>query len=63
MPDVVIEIASPTDAWVEVKRKVDKHERDGATYAIAIDPKTHDVYARGRCPNDLVLDLEAISEA
>jgi Uma2 family endonuclease len=63
MPDVVIEVASKTDAWATLKRKIDKYVADGAGYGIAIDPQTREVYERGTCPAGLSVDVAAIAEA
>ena len=60
VPDVAIEVASPSDSWAALKRKIDRYVRDGATYAIAIDPESRDVYEGGKCPENLDLDIEAI---
>jgi Uma2 family endonuclease len=63
MPDIVVEVASPSDAWATVTKKIDKYIADGAGYAIAIDPSTRDVYERGTRPSDFALDITAIIEA
>ncbi len=63
MPDIVIEVASKTDAWPTVKRKIDKYLADGAGYAVALDPSTGEVYECGRPPAGFVLDARAIAEA
>ncbi len=60
MPDVVIEVASKTDEWPLVTLKIDKYVADGAGYAIAIDPRTCEIYERGVCPANLLLDTRAI---
>ena len=62
MPDIVIEVVSKTDEWPVVVTKIDKYFDDGATYAIAIDPKSRETYERGTCPHDLELDIAAIVE-
>jgi Uma2 family endonuclease len=63
MPDVVIEVASKTDAWDDVKAKIDKYSTDGAAFAVAINPDTCDVYELGTAPDGLSLNYVAIIEA
>jgi Uma2 family endonuclease len=63
MPDIVIEVASKTDAWPAVKCKLDKYLADGARYGMAIDPQTRETYSVGSCPNGLTLDVAAIIDA
>ncbi len=63
VPDVVIEVASKSDSWTALVRKIDKYIADGARYAIAIDPATRTTYERGTCPAGLELDIDAIAEA
>jgi Uma2 family endonuclease len=63
MPDIVIEIASPSDAWRAVTSKIDKYIIDGAGYAVAINPQTRDVYERGNRPAAFALDIPAIVDA
>jgi Uma2 family endonuclease len=62
-PDVVVEVASPTDAWADVCAKIDMYVREGATYAIALDPETRRIYERGIPPRGLALDAAAILDA
>ena len=63
MPDVAIEVASKTDSWKKIRAKIDKYAADGAPFAVAINPKTRDVYERGNPPEGLVLDYDAIVDA
>jgi len=63
MPDVVVEVASKTDAWTTLCEKIDKYAADGAAYAIAIDPRSREMYERGICPAGLLLDIVAIVDA
>jgi Uma2 family endonuclease len=63
MPDIVIEVASKSDTWDAVTGKIDAFERDGASYAIAIDPGNGATYERGLRPEDLTLDIGAIVDA
>ncbi len=63
MPDVVIEVATKSDAWPALCAKIDAYCVDGAVYAIAIDPTTRTVYELGSRPNGLVLDIDAINDA
>jgi Uma2 family endonuclease len=63
MPDVVMEVASKTDAWPTLTRKIDKYIGDGARYAIAIDPQTREIYEVGSRPAGLTIDVAAIIDA
>ena len=62
-PDVVIEVASPSDRWNDVTAKIDMYAREGAVYAVAFDPTTRAVYERGKPPAGLALDADAIFDA
>ena len=62
-PDVAIEIASPSDQWALVCAKIEMYAREGTTYAVALDPRTALVFALGRLPRGITLDLEAIIRA
>lgn len=62
-PDVVIEILSASDAWVELLQKLDVYERNGARYVVGIDPFERLVEMRGTPPDGLVLDTDAIMDA
>ena len=59
-PDVVIEIASISDAWSDVVAKIEMYARHGTRYAIAIDPERRTTFALGSAPDGLVLDIDAI---
>ncbi len=63
VPDVVIEVASPTDTWDDVKDKIHAFHRFGARYAVAIDPYAREVYELGEPPSGLALDFDAIIDA
>jgi Uma2 family endonuclease len=63
MPDVVIEVASKTDAWSDVTAKIDKYAADGAAFAVAVNPQTREIYERGAAPADLTLEYDAIIDA
>lgn len=63
MPDVAIEVASTTDSWPYLKRKIARYIDDGAGYAIAINPETGQIFERGDAPAGLALDVRAIVEA
>lgn len=52
-PDVVIEILSDTDVWDELLRKLDLYERNGARYAVGIDPSSADFLRVARRRMDL----------
>ena len=62
-PDVVIEVASPSDRWSYVCKKIDMYAREGARYAGAFNPATRDTYERGTPPAGLTLDVDAIFDA
>jgi len=63
VPDIVVEIASPSDRWSAVVAKVDRYVRFGATYAMAIDPRTRAVHPVGVPPNGFTFDAEAVIDA
>jgi Uma2 family endonuclease len=63
MPEVAIEVASYTDDWSRLKRKIDKYVADGAEYAVAIDPESRATYAVGTPPSGLEHDVDAIINA
>jgi len=62
-PDVVIEILSDTDVWETLLAKLDLYERNGAGYAVGIDPFERRIATRGTPPEGLVLDTDAIMDA
>ncbi len=62
-PDVAIEVASASDAFDDVIAKLELYVRHGAAYAVAIDPRTRGVVERGRSPDGLSLDFDAIIDA
>ena len=62
-PDVVIEVASDTDLFGDVVRKVDRYIERGSLSAVAVDPRTRVVVERGVAPTDLALDFDAIIDA
>ena len=62
-PDVVIEILSDSARWDELLRKLDLYERNGARYAVGIDPFGRRVATRGVPPEGLILDMQAIIDA
>lgn len=62
-PDVVIEVASDSDYWNDLVAKIDMYARQGASYAIAVDPKQRRVYERGEAPPGLRFDVGAIADA
>jgi len=63
MPDVAIEVASPSDSWTTLRAKIDKFISDGAGFAIAIDPANRATYAKGSPPPGLTIDIDAIVAA
>jgi len=62
-PDVVVEVASEWDAWTDLVAKIDMYDREGARYAIAIDPLRRRIYERGEAPPGLRFDVNAIAAA
>jgi len=62
-PDIVIEVVSSTDTWADVCAKVDMYVREGARYAVAVDPRQRVTYERGEPPAQFMLDAEAIYDA
>lgn len=62
-PDVVIEILSASDAWPDLLEKLDVYVRNGAVYAVAIDPFEPRHAVRGTAPASLALDPVAIADA
>ena len=63
VPDVAIEVKSPTDDWPALIAKIEEYRACGCGYAIAIDPDTGEVFERGVPPSGLHLDIDAIAEA
>jgi len=59
----VIEILSASDAWSELLVKLDDYLRNGATYAVAIDPLERRHAVRGTSPAGFALDPLAIADA
>ncbi|GAC1301903.1 MAG: Uma2 family endonuclease [Vulcanimicrobiaceae bacterium] len=62
-PDVVVEIASESDAWSELVAKIEMYARNGARYALAIDPQRRTTFAAGEPPAGLDFDIAAIVDA
>jgi Uma2 family endonuclease len=62
-PDISIEIASPSDFWKDLTRKIEMYVREGSVYAIAIDPRSGERFERGTPPAGFVIDVEAIVKA
>ncbi len=60
VPDVIVEIASPSDAVADLKRKAERYRNYGASYVVVIDPFGREVTAYGAPPEGLALDAEAI---
>ena len=62
-PDVTIEVRSASDEWERVVEKARTYVREGASYAVAIDPIGKRHVAFGAPPEGLVLDIDAIVNA
>lgn len=62
-PGVVVEIASESDAWSDVVAKIEMYARNGAQYALGIDPQRRTTFAVGEAPAGLTFDIAAIVEA
>lgn len=60
VPDVVVEIVSPSDSYAAQRRKTERYVELGAQYAVVIDPRTRRVEAFGTPPHGLVLDTDRI---
>lgn len=60
VPDVAVEIVSPSDSYVAQRRKTERYVELGAQYAVVIDPRTRRVEAFGKPPDGLVLDTDRI---
>jgi Uma2 family endonuclease len=63
VPDVAIDVRSPSDAWRDTRAKIDLYHANGVRYAVAIDPATRAVKELGTLPAGLVLDFDAIIDA
>jgi Uma2 family endonuclease len=62
-PDVVIEVRSESNTWGQVVDKIKMYAREGARYAIGIDPFKRCVFEIGEPPAGLKLDIDAIAVA
>ena len=62
-PDVVVEIRSQSDTWAAVVTKIHMFAREGASYAVAIDPFGREVVELGTPPPELKFDFDAIMDA
>jgi len=62
-PDVTIEVASESSDWELLLEKIASYRREGARYAVAIDPATRRVVELGEPPAGLALDFDAIIDA
>ncbi|MBC5800664.1 MAG: Uma2 family endonuclease [Candidatus Eremiobacteraeota bacterium] len=63
VPDVCVEVASKTDSWSITRKKVEGYRTDGARYAVALDPRTREVYELGEPPPGLHFDFDAVFDA
>ena len=63
VPDVCVELVSPSDRKLRVRRKVENYRRFGAGYAVYIDPDERASWAVGEPPEGFALDLDAIYDA
>jgi Uma2 family endonuclease len=59
-PDVTIEVAAQSSDWKSVLAKIESYRREGARYAVAIDPETRRTVELGEPPAGLILDFDAI---
>ena len=62
-PDVVVEIRSRSDTWQTVVAKVRMFQREGAGYAVAIDPFSREIVELGTPPPGLAFDFDKIMDA
>ena len=63
IPDVVIEIVSDSDSYVQQRRKTARYVEQGALYAVVIDPRRRKVEEFGARPEGLALDFDRIIDA
>ena len=61
VPDVVIEIVSPSDTLAEQRRKAESWHAYGAGYVVLVDPFRCESFTYGTAPAGLELDIEAIA--
>lgn len=62
VPDVCVEIASKTDRWSTIRRKVEEYRTDGARYAVALDPAPEKCTSSDP-PTGLRFDFDAVFDA
>jgi Uma2 family endonuclease len=63
VPEVVVEIVSPSDNLPQQREKTRRYHEFGATYAIMIDPRNRTCEEFGTPPDGLRFDLDAIFDA
>ncbi len=63
VPDVVVEIVSPSDDLAHQRAKTRRYHELGAAYAIMIDPRSRTAEEFGTPPDGLRFDLDAIFDA
>lgn len=63
VPDVVVEIVSPSDNLAQQREKTRRYHELGAAYAIMIDPRSRSAEEFGTPPDGLRFDLDAIFDA
>lgn len=63
VPEVVVEIVSPSDSLSHQREKTRRYHELGASYAIVIDPRTRTSEEFGTPPDGLRFDLDAIFDA
>jgi len=63
VPNVAIEVKSPSDEWAAIVAKIDDFFERGTRYAAAVNPETREVIERGTFPTGLELDFDGIIHA
>ena len=61
VPDVIVELASPSDSRSRLREKCERWHRDGARFVVMIDPKDETVQTWGTPPADLDIDWAAFA--
>jgi Uma2 family endonuclease len=62
-PNVAVEVRSPSETWQYVLEKVRTYMREGAGYAVAIDPVNRRHAVLGEPPTGLAIDFDAVADA
>lgn len=60
VPDVCIEIVSPSQSNAELVRKARRYRGYGASYVLVLDPQRRDVWAEGSAPDGFPTDFSRV---